>query len=442
MSLTDQASQILEHVRAQGAEGDLIVDQGEALSLKAKEGSLEEHKVTSSQVFGLRVIKNQRVGTAYSEASDPESLKALVDQALMNASYAAVEPFETILPNKFSLTTDDQILSPEDSASVADKIALALDIESSLAGKPHVKNVPYNGVQDMQGERRVFSTAGLTARSKARSVACYAYALIESGEQNAMEGLGQVARRFDQLDPKKLVDATYQNTLDMLEGSSIPSGKYDIVFDEEMLPSLFSVFALMFSGKSAKDGVNPLRDKLGEQIADEQLTLVDRPDHLEGFGYALFDGEGSPTAARPLIEQGVFSSMIHNSMTAAALGTVSTGHATRGPKSTLGVGLHQIEIVAGEHAAASLLAGEYFLITDLTGLHSGANPVSGEFSFGASGYLCRDGARVRAVRGVTVAGNFYELLKRIAGIGDTQYWNWEKTALLPTVRFYDLAVSG
>lgn len=442
MALEDQASQILEQVRAQGAQGDLIVDQGEALSLKAKEGALEEHKVTSSQVFGLRVIKDQRVGIAYSEASDAASLQALVDQALLNASYAAAEPFETIVPNGFSLETDDRLLSPEDPASVADKIALALQIEASLASKPEVKNVPYNGVQDMCAERRVFSTAGLMARSKARSMACFAYALIEAGDKNAMEGLGQTARRFDQLDAQGLVDLAYQNTLDMLEGSAIASGKYDVVFDEEVLPSLFSVFAMMFSGKSAKDGVNPLRDKLGTQIADAKLTLTDRPDNADGFGYALFDDEGTPAQATALISEGVFTSMIHNSMTAAFFGGVSTGHGTRGPKSTLGVGLHQLEIALGDMAEDALLAGTYFLITDLTGLHSGANPISGEFSFGASGYLCKDGVRGQAVRGVTVAGNFYELIQRIGGIGNAQYWNWQKTALMPKIRFLDMQVSG
>lgn len=93
-------------------------------------------------------------------------------------------------------------------------------------------------------------------------------------------------------------------------------------------------------------------------------------------------------------------------------------------------------------AEDALLAGTYFLITDLTGLHSGANPISGEFSFGASGYLCKDGIRGQAVRGVTVAGNFYELIQRIGGIGNAQYWNWQKTALMPKIRFLDMQVSG
>ena len=122
--------------------------------------------------------------------------------------------------------------------------------------------------------------------------------------------------------------------------------------------------------------------------------------------------------------------------------SASTGHGTRGPRSTLGVGLHQLEIDAGTADDAALHAGAYLVVTDLTGLHSGANPISGEFSFGASGYLCRDGVRVQPVRGITVAGNFYELLKRIALIGSEQHWNWARSAKMPSIRFADLSVSG
>ena len=442
MSIVSQAEQILDRVRAAGAEGDLIIDQGEALSLKAKDGALEEHKVTSSQVFGLRVIKDNRVGTAYSEAADGESLVALVDQALLNASYAAVEAHEKILANALKLETQDAQLSPIDQATVAEKIDLALTIEARLAAKPMVKNVPYNGVQDSVGERRVYSTTGLEARSKARMMHCYAYALIESGDKNAMEGIGQTARRFVELDPDRLVDQAYQNTFDILQGAAIPSGKYDVIFDEEILPSLFNVLLMMFSGKSAKDGVNPMRDKLGEEIADSKLTVRDLPLDTDGFGYALFDDEGTPAQALCLIKEGALSSLIHNSMTASYFNSASTGHGTRGPRSTLGVGLHQLEIDAGTADDAALHAGAYLVVTDLTGLHSGANPISGEFSFGASGYLCRDGVRVQPVRGITVAGNFYELLKRIALIGSEQHWNWARSAKMPSIRFADLSVSG
>ena len=256
-----QTIQVLSLVVKAGGEGDLIVDQSDAISLKALNGQLEEHKVTSSRIFGLRVIKDGKVGTAYSEAADPVSLESLVEQALTNASYATTEVHESILPNDARLSTDDAIFCPTDSATTEDKIQLALELERELASKDRVKNVPYNGVQDGIGERHIFSTAGLHASSRSNSCSAFAYALIEEDDKNAMEGSGQVARIFSDLDKTALIDKVYQDSIDMLNGEPVASAHYDVIFDKEMQVSLFRVFAVMFSGKSAKDGINPMRDK-------------------------------------------------------------------------------------------------------------------------------------------------------------------------------------
>ena len=130
----------------------------------------------------------------------------------------------------------------------------------------------------------------------------------------------------------------------------------------------------------------------------------------DGFGYALFDDEGSPTARTSLISGGSLETFIHNSATAAHFGLQTTGNGARSPRSTLEVQLHQLEIGAGDADDDTVTAGEYLELTDLTGTHSGANAVAGDFSFGASGFLCRDGERVKPVRNITVAGNFYEML--------------------------------
>jgi PmbA protein len=104
--------------------------------------------------------------------------------------------------------------------------------------------------------------------------------------------------------------------------------------------------------------------------------------------------------------------------------------------------LHQLHIDKGSDSPATLFSGEYLLITDLSGLHSGANPISGQFSFGAAGYLCRDGERIQPVRNITVAGNFYDMLKKVSAIGDELFWNLERSAFMPHIRFADVAVSG
>ena len=442
MTISDQANQVLGLVKAAGASGDLIIDQGESLSLKASNGELEEYKVSSSQIFGLRVIKDGKVGTAYSEAADSDALSSLVEQALTNASFTATEVHENILANEVNLKTDDSVLCPAEEVSIDDKVNFALQMESDLAARDKVKNVPYNGVQDNTTQRHIFSSAGLSAYSKSRMCAAYAYALIEQGDKNAMEGIGQAARLFTALNANDIVDRAYTQTIDILDGSPVPSGHYDVIFDEEVQASLFGVFTMMFSGKSAKDGVNPMREKLGESIADTRLNITDQPLSADGFGYQLFDAEGTATQSTPLIVDGTLNTLIHNSATASFFDMKTTGHAARGPKSTLGVGLHQLEIAAGSSSQADLFSGKYLMLTDLTGMHSGANAISGDFSFGASGFLYEDGQRLQPVRGITVAGNFYDMLNKIALIGEQQFWNWERSALMPHLRFADLAIAG
>ena len=436
------AHRILGKVKASGAIGDLVVQEEAALSLTAHAGELEEHKVTSTRVYGVRVVKDGRAGIAYSEAADPAALDSMVEQALVNAAFARVDPTETIAAGDTALVTDDATLCPADPTPVEAKIEAALFLERELTARDKVRNVPYNGVRDLTAQRHVFATTGRTAHSRNRVCSAFAYALVNDGDKDALEGAERHARRFDEIDTGWIVEETYQRCLAMLHGEAVPSKRYDVLFDIEHQAALLAVFHDMFSAKTAKDGINPLRDKVGERIAVDTLTIRDAPLDEDGLGYALFDDEGLPTATTTLVDGGVLRTLVHNSATAAHFDVPNTGNAARSPRSSLGVGLHQLEVVAGNVDQTSLTGGEYVEIVDLAGLHSGANTVSGDFSFGAAGFLCRDGERIRPVRNVTVAGNFYDMLNKIAAIGDTQHWNPERTARMARIRFGDVAISG
>ncbi len=442
MNTAQMAEQVLDQVMSAGATGDLIIDEGETLSLKARDGGLEEYKVSSSRIFGLRVIKDGHIGTAYSEAVDADALSSMVGQALNNASFGKVEAHENILPYSDHLKTDDALLCPQEQVSIEQKIEMALEIERELTAKDKVKNVPYNGVQDITSQRQIFSSAGLNALTRSRMCASYAYALAEDGEKNVMQGTSQVSRLFSGLNASTVIDKTYEKCIGLLDGKPVPSKHYDVIFDKECQASAFAVFAMMFSGKAAKDGINPMRDKIGSVIADSRLTIYDHPLNVDGFGYHLFDAEGTATEKSELVVEGCLQTLIHNSATASYFDTGTTGHASRGPRSTLGVNLHQVEIAKGSEDLSTLHSDEYLELTDLTGLHSGANAISGNFSFGASGYLCKDGERIQAVRGITVAGNFYEMLNKISMIGNQQNWNEGRSVLMPSIRFSDVAISG
>ena len=442
MNIEHSASAILERVRENGAEGDLIIDEGKTLSLRAQKGELEEHKVSSNLIFGLRVVKEHRVGTAYSEASNEDALNSMVNQALLNASFAKVEPDEKIIDISGSLKTDDEILCPSDIVTVEEKIAFTLSMEKELLAKEKIKNVPYNGVSDSIVQRSVFTTSGLSANSKQRYCSATAHALMEHERKTVMEGSGRVSREFGELDYRTIVEETYCRCLGLLDGEAIPTKHYDVILDQEYQPALFSTFASMFSAQTAKDGVNPMRDKVGEIIADERLNISDSPHLIDSLGYTLFDAEGTKTETTSLIKDGYLQTLAHNSATAKHFGVKTTGHASRSPKSTLGINLHQLHISEGIDSESILYSGEYILITDLAGLHSGANPISGQFSFGASGYLMTDGVRVRPIRNITIAGNFYDMLKKVSAVGDQLFWNQGRTTVMPHIRFSDVAISG
>ena len=441
-AIDDHAHRVLERVAAAGATGDLIVHQETSLSLKAHDGDLEEHKVNSTRVYGVRVIKDRRAGIAYSEAADAPALDSMVAQALQNAAFAREDGFEAIADGDGTLDTDDAILCRPDSATVEAKIDAALAMERELAARDKVQNVPYNGVQDVTAERYVFTTGGHTAHSKARLCGAYAYALLKDGDKDVLDGVERSARQFDQLDTAAVVEETYARCLALLDGEAVASRHYDVLFDVECQAALFGAFATVFSGKAARDGISPLRERVGDKIGVDGLDIRDAPRRTDGFRYALFDGEGIATATTTLVASGRLLTLAHNSATAGHFGVPNTGHAARSPKSPLGVALHQPEIGPGEVRESDLTSGEYLEIVDLSGLHSGTNAVSGDFSLGAAGFLCADGERLRPVRNITVAGNFLDMLTKIIGIGDVQHWNAERSALMACIRFGDMAISG
>lgn len=439
---TDTVNKILAKIVDNQATGEILIDASEALSLKADSGELEEHSVTSSQIIGLRIVKDSRVGLAYSEASDEESLNQLLQQALTNASYGEANEFEKISPLQHHLQTDDKILAPEDNTSINEKIDFILSLESQLCKKDKIQKVPYNSLSDRKSKRSAYSTTGLVAHSNKRVIGAGAYALAADGDVNAMAHFSNYQRLFSGLDRDEIIEKTWQECMSRLSGAVIPTKHYDVIFNADQQAALFGVFKFALSGRAAKDGLNPWRDQIGNQVADKRIQLFDKPLLTEGMAYQLFDVEGTPCTECTIIKNGELNSLLHNTATANYFGVENTAHAARSPKTVLGVSPHQLVLTANQANDHELNSGEYLYITDLTGMHSGANTISGDFSFGASGYLCRDGERVQSVRGITIAGNFYQMLNDIVAIGETNFWNQPRSACMAPLRFHHLAISG
>lgn len=442
MSLQKTAESVLNLVKDAGAEGDLITQESQSLSLKAQAGALEEHSVNSGMTLGVRVVKDGQVGSAFSEATDEESLRFMVDQALTNAHFSKEKPDETIIPLTSQTDYTEPYLMPEDDSTIEEKIDFVIELESALSAFDDIRNVPYNGLGETVRTLSLFNSNGGLAMQSSRQVYAYGYPLAAEGDVTAMAGAMETGRLFSELNLQALIQRCHEDSTALLSGKPISTGRYDVIFHRNVLPQLFGAFSAMWSGKWAQDEINPIRNNIGETIFDKRLTIYDNPLNAEGLDFTAFDDEGLPTAETTLVDNGKLVTLAHNSATAKHFNVANTHHAARSPKSGLNVSVKQLHVASGPDSRTDVFAGDVFEITSLDGLHSGVNHVSGDFSCGASGFLLKDGERTKVVRGVTVAGNFYSMLNNIARVGDSVQWDEQKSTLLPTIRFADLAISG
>ncbi|MDK9736281.1 TldD/PmbA family protein [Vibrio sp. D404a] len=440
--LLNAVEYVLAEAKRQGAEADVIVNSSNSFSLKANQGQLDEYKVSSSQVLGVRVVKDARVATSYSESLEQPSLDLLLTNALQSARFSKQDEHQTISCVNSTITTDVAEIAQQDTTSVDEKIELSLALEQGVVSQPHAKSSPYNGYSDGESQLIIANTQGSLCKHFERSFNCYAYTLFEKDGKQSMAGKMSVGRRFDELQPAYCIEQGYNLARDLLDGAPVTTGNYSAIFHINALSSLFGAFGSAFSGVSAMKGITPLGDKLGQSIASELLSFTDKAYMPNGMAIAGFDSEGFATQDNAIIVDGQLNTLLHNSQTASYLGATSTASAARGAKSSLDVSANHRVITTGQSSVAEVKAGEYLELVELQGVHSGADAVSGDFSFGASGFLCRDGERVQPVRGITVAGNFYKMLQEIDAVGNSQLSNDSRTFFAPDVRFARLSIGG
>ena len=217
-----------------------------------------------------------------------------------------------------------------------------------------------------------------------------------------------------------IVKEAVDEALARLGATTVKTGKYDVIFDRRRVRSLLGAYSSIFSGKAALHGLSLLKGKEGEQIACEQLTLSDDPFYAENPVKLAFDAEGVPTREKTLIEKGVLKTLLYDLTNARKAGVETTGNAARGYADPVSVAPYCLRIEPGEETREELLArmGNGIYVTEMKGLHAGANAVTGDFSIESAGFLVENGKLTRPVHSFTVAGNFFELLKAIDGVAN------------------------
>ena len=406
-------------------------ESGEAVEAYAEEsrrteasalrGEVEGLEFSESRGVGVRVIRGSRLGYAWAADPDADEVRDIVRRARENSALAAVDE-HNVLPGPASWTSIPEMFR-EASAAVPteEKTRLALDLEARATSRdPRVTKIDEAQVGDAVSRVAIASTTGVEAEYGRTDAWCLAVTLAVEGDETQTGFSYRIARGLDELDWEVLADEAVERGARMLGAAKPATVRVPVVLDQFAAMSFLGVLAGALSADAVQKGRSLFANLVGEQVGSELFTLVDDGTNVEGPGAAPFDDEGVPSGRTELFTKGVLNGFLHNAYTAHKGETTSTGNGKRGYRSPPSVGTSNFYLDAGDTPRDELLsrAESGVLIQDVSGVHSGANPISGEFSVGATGLRIAGGALGEPLREMTIASTLPEMLKAIAGVGD------------------------
>lgn len=413
----DYIKELLTQAKAVGIEAaEAYLSEKENFSAMRNNGALEDYQSNHTRGLGFRGLVNGRMGYASTEALDEESIGQLIRGVIESATLCESDD-EQPLYQGGGQVPEVELYQPElDKVAPEAKLAKIEAMENACKAADSRYLNGYNMVETTKHTVRIANSFGMDQTYTENFCNLYCNANVKEGDNVSTGGFVQISRDFDALDPDRLARDSVDQAVKGLNAEPVASGKYHVVFWNEALVSLLGVFSTVFSAETEQMGLSLLSGKLGETIAAPCVTLVDDPLRPDCLGSRPFDDEGVPSHQHMLVENGVFRTFLHNLKTARKAGVESTGNGSKADYSSpVRVAPSNLYFEPGALSFEELLSqvGDGIVITEVSGLHAGANPVSGDFSLLSKGYTLKDGKRDQPLERITVAGNFYELLKNI-----------------------------
>ncbi len=434
---------------ATGEQLEAFVSRGGETEVRVYEGDVEHFVSAQSEGIGIRVIREGRTGFAYAGTLDEAAIVEVLAEARDNVEFGTADEWAGLAEPDGVEPTDQVLWNDELAEFPADqKIDLAKELEKLTSGGDPRVRVDDANYADAHAEAAVASTTGI--RRSGRENGCYVSVstLADEGEGDDAEtqtGFGfSVGRSPAEFDLERAGREAVERATRLLGATQPPSERLTVVLDPFVTAQFLSVISSTLNGEAVVKGRSLFRDRIGEQVAAPGVTLVDDPTNPLAYTATDVDGEGLAARRNVLVDDGVLQRFVHNSYSARRAGAVSTGNATRGGfAGTPGVGCLALSLVPGTKTQDELIAGidRGLLVQQMQGLHSGVNPISGDFSTGAAGLLIDNGTVGAPVREVTIASTLQKMLLDITEIGGDIDWLPMRAAGMSLV-ITDVTMSG
>lgn len=428
-----------------GEQIEVLAVRSTETDVRAWDGDVESFATATADGVGIRVVIDRRQGFAYAGTHDEAVVAETLAEARDNAAFGTPDEYLGVAVPDGAAFPEMDLYRPELAALAPErKIELALELERAvLAGDGRIRGVESADYADSLSVGAIVTTSGI--RSIDRGSGCHlsVFCVAADGEE-AQTGFGfSVGRGFDDLDVEQAAGDATGRAVRLLGARKPATMRTTVVFDPWVSAQFLGLIGATLSGEAVVTNRSLFAGRLGEQVASPLLSLTDDPTDPDAFGAGPCDGEGLATRRNELIGAGVLQRFLHNSYTGRRFGAASTGSAVRGFASVPGVGCMALAAVPGASDPAELVAGiaDGVLVQEVSGLHSGVNLVSGDFSTGAEGLRIRDGELAEPIREFTVASTLQRMLLDVVAVGN-DLTRLPMTAAGVTLVVADVTVSG
>lgn len=441
--------QLFSKGRDQGfTDMEVYYSKNNNFSVKIFKGEVDNYSVANESGLAFRGLFNGKMGYSFTEKIDETSLDILIEEAKGNAEIIEDEDEVEIFGGSKNYR-EYQGFNPElDEFTPEMKIEFATKLEEeAFALDKRVIAVNYCLMASGEGERVIINNKGLEKSAKDNLAYCYLSVVVKGGESIKTGAHFLASTDKVDFDYKKIAKEAVDEALMMLGAETIKSKNYPVILRRDVANTMLATFSSIFSAENVQKDLSLLKGKLGAVIANENVTIIDDPLMKNGLSSTSFDAEGVATETKEVVLNGILNTFLHNLKTAKKDGVKSTGNAYKASfKGSVGIAPSNMYLKPGQKSFNELVSTieEGLVITDLQGLHSGTNIVSGDFSLAAAGLLVQDGKIVRPVDQITIAGNFYEILKDIEEVGDDLEFGLPSRGYFgsPSLKIKGIAVSG
>jgi len=433
----DQAQEILSGKPIDGYE--IYFNQSSHFDIESMDGRIETLQTDQYLGMAFRILNHQRIGFSYATLSNPSpsaprnfsvEFDRMIEDAIRSAEATSPDPcfdFAPELKGSFpQLPIFDEAL---EGISEKAKIDKAKDLEASAKAvdPERIKKVRKASYQEVLSRITLVNSNGLRHSYNHSLASASVTAVAEESGESEVAWDFDASHFFKDLDVEKVGRSAGRRALERLGGKRVPTGVYPVLIRNQVASEFLSLLGHSFFADQIQKGKSPLKGKRGERFFSPLLTIVDDGLYSKGISTTPFDGEGMPSQRTVLVAQGELTHYLYDrywanreNLFSPGSRTESTGNSRRhGIKSPPGVGISNFFIEPGNLVLPKLMEGflHAIVVEEVMGLHT-VDPISGDFSLGCSGDWIEKGQKVHPVKSIAIAGNLFELFRRVIGVGE------------------------